>query len=141
MRGWRQQVWQVGIFLLVGTMVACGGPWRDTYFKKGVDRLTQDEVRERLGPPHIAKTPVLGGDTVWTYRVSISDKELVKLSLSTVTDTVNQAASLIGKGGPDGPKAMLYCYRYMLIFDDQKVLKQWKREECVSGTRDTLNAD
>ena len=50
-----------------------------------------------------------------------------------------QAASSIGK--PDGPKAMLYCYRYTLIFNEQKILKQWKREECVPGTHDTLNAN
>jgi len=46
---------------------------------------------------------------------------------------------LMGKAG-EGPKEMLYCYRYTLNFDEQKILKQWKREECVPGTHDTLNA-
>jgi hypothetical protein len=36
---------------------------------------------------------------------------------------------------------MLYCYRYTLTFNEQKILKQWKREECVPGTHDTLNAE
>ena len=62
MRRWRQSLLTVGLLLLAGTMPACGGPWRDGYFKKGVDRLTQAEVTEKLGPPHTAKTPVLGGD-------------------------------------------------------------------------------
>jgi hypothetical protein len=35
----------------------------------------------------------------------------------------------------------LYCYRYTLFFNEQKILKQWKREECVPGTHDTLNAN
>ena len=130
----------VGMLLLVGAMLACGGPWRDGYFKKGVDRLTQDEVTERFGPPHTAKTPVLGGDSVWTYRVPISDRELASMNLSQLTDTAQQAAALMGKGAAEGPKPMLYCYRYTLTFDEQKILKQWKREECAPGTHDTLNA-
>jgi hypothetical protein len=46
----------------------------------------------------------------------------------------------MGKASAEGPKAMLYCYRYILNFDEQKILKQWRREECVPGTHDTLNA-
>jgi hypothetical protein len=30
----------VGMLFFAGAMFACGGPWRDGYFKKGVDRLT-----------------------------------------------------------------------------------------------------
>jgi hypothetical protein len=141
MRRWRQSLLTVGLLLLAGMMLACGGPWRDRYFKKGVDRLTQDEVTEKLGPPHTAKTPVLGGDSVWTYRVPISDKELASVSFSHLGDAVQQASSLIGKAGPEGPKVMLYCYRYTLTFNEQKILKQWKREECMPGTHDTLNAN
>jgi hypothetical protein len=141
MRPVRQHLFTVGMLLLAGTMLACGGPWRDGYFKKGVDQLTQDEVMEKLGPPHTAKTPVLGGDSVWTYRVPISDKELASVSLSHLTDTAKEAAALMGKAGEEGPKAMLYCYRYTLSFNEQKILKQWKREECVPGTHDTLNAN
>jgi hypothetical protein len=127
----------VGMLLLAGAMLACGGPWRDSYFKSGVDRLTQDEVAEKFGPPHTAKDPVLGGDSVWTYRVPISDKELASVSLSHLTDKAQLAATSI----VDGPKARLYCYRYTLIFNEQKILKQWKREECVPGTHATLNAN
>ena len=137
----RRHLFTVGMFLLAGAMLACGGPWRDGYFKKGVDRLTQDEVAERFGPPHTAKNPALGGDSVWTYRVPIGDKELASVSFSGLGDAVQQASALIGKAGPDGPKAMLYCYRYTLIFNEQKILKQWKREECMPGTKDLLNAD
>jgi hypothetical protein len=130
------------IVLVAWSLVACGGPWRDKYFKKGVDRLTQDEITEKLGPPHTAKTPALGGDTIWTYRVPLTDKELNPMDLSGLTNAANQAASLIGKAGAaDGPKPTLYCYRYTLTFNEQKVLKHWKREECVPGTRDMLTAD
>ena len=39
------------------------------------------------------------------------------------------------------PSRRLYCYRYTLTFDEQKVLKSWKREECVPGTRNALHTD
>ena len=139
MRRVYQHLFTVGMLLLSGTMLACGGPLHDGYFKKGVDRLTQDEVTEKLGPPHTAKTPVLGGDSVWTYRVPLAEKELSQLHFSGLANATKQATSLMGKA-EEGPKEMLYCYRYTLNFDEQKILKQWKREECVPGTHDTLNA-
>ena len=139
MRRVYQHLFTVGMLVLAGAMLACGGPWRDGYFKKGVNRLTQDEVTEKLGPPHTAKTPVLGGDSVWTYRVPLAEKELSSLHFAGLANATKQATSLMGKAG-EGPKEMLYCYRYTLNFDEQKILKQWKREECVPGTHDTLNA-
>ena len=138
MRRWHQHLFTAGMLLLAGTMLACGGPWRDGYFKKGVDRLTQAEVTEKFGPPHTAKTAVLGGDSVWTYRVPLAEKELSPLHFAGLADAATQATSLTGKPG-EGPKEMLYCYRYTLTFNEQKILKQWKREECVPGTHATLN--
>jgi len=137
----RQHLFLVGILVLAEAMLACGGPWRDTYFKKGVDRLTQDEVTEKFGPPHSTKTPALGGDSVWTYRVAISDRELALVSFAQLGDTVRDASALMGKTVEQGAKPMLYCYRYTLVFNEQKILKEWKREECVPGTHDTLNAN
>src|SRR5204862_5320984 len=37
------------------------------------------------------------GDSVWTYRFPISDKELASVSFSQLTDTAQQAAALMGK--------------------------------------------
>jgi hypothetical protein len=129
------------ITIVVGSLLACGGPWRDRYFDKGVNRYTQEEVAERMGPPHTAKTPALGGDTIWTYRVSIGDKELKPIELSSITDAAQGAAAMLGKAGVDAPKPTLYCYRYTLTFNEQKILTQWKRDECVPGTHERLNAD
>ena len=117
----------------------CGSPWRDTYFKKGVGRLTQEEIRERLGPPHTAKTPALGGDSHWTYRFALSEQELTAWNSSFVSDASNSVTSLMGKGA-ETAKPTLYCYRYTLTFSEDKTLKNWKREECVPGTRETLTA-
>lgn len=140
--GWTFRIHSLSLTIIIaGLLAACGGPWRDKYFKKGVDHLTQDEVSERMGPPHTAKTPALGGDTIWTYRVPLSDKDLNPMDLSGITNAANDAASLIGKGAQDGPKPTLYCFRYTLTFNEQRILKQWKRDECVPGTRDTLHAN
>lgn len=128
------------VSLIVSGFFACGGPWRDGYFKKGVDHLTQDEVSEKMGPPHTAKTPALGGDTIWTYRVPYSDKELDTMDFTGISSAASEAASLIGKPSQDAPKPTLYCYRYTLTFNEQKILKSWKREECVPGTRESLHA-
>ncbi len=140
MRGRHPLYWFLPLLFAGVLSSACGGPWRDGYFKKGVDRLTQEEIAERMGPPHTAKTPALGGDTVWTYRVPLTEKELSPLHFSGLANATQQATSLLGKPN-EGPKERLYCYRYTLVFNEQKILKQWKREECVPGTRDQLNAD
>jgi hypothetical protein len=125
--------------ILSGAFTACGTPWRDGYFAKGVDRLTQEDVRERFGPPHTAKTPALGGDSVWTYRFALSDKELDPWNPTFIADA-SQSVSVLMSKGQEGPKPTLYCYRYTLTFNEEKMLKHWKRDECVPGTRQTLTA-
>ncbi len=127
------------VLAMVGVGTGCSAPWRDTYFKKGVSRLTQDEVRDKLGPPHTAKTPALGGDSVWTYRFALSDKDLDPWNPAFIADASQSVSALMSKN-QEGPKATLYCYRYTLVFNEEKVLKSWKRDECTPGTRDTLTA-
>jgi hypothetical protein len=123
------------LVLLLSLLGACsGGPWGDLYFKKGIDHLTQDQIRERFGPPHTAKTPVLGGNSLWTYRVALSERELQRWNASFLVDASQAASALVNKGA-DAPKPILYCYRYTLTFNEEKVLTGWKREECVPGTR------
>jgi len=126
------------VALAIG-LFGCGGPWRDAYFKKGIGRLTQEEILERLGPPHTDKTPALGGDSLWTYRFALSEQELTPWNSSFVADASNSVTSMMGKGA-EAAKQTLYCYRYTLTFSEDKILKNWKREECVPGTRETLTA-
>jgi hypothetical protein len=73
---WLPPVTCVLLVALAVGFSGCGGPWRDSYFKKGIGRLTQDDIRERLGPPHTAKTPALGGVSLWTYRFGLCEKDL-----------------------------------------------------------------
>src|SRR5919199_397513 len=87
----------IALGFVVGTLTACAKPWRDAYFDKGVERLTQDDVRERLGPPHTAKTPALGGDSVWTYRFALSDKELDPWNPQFIADASASVGALMSK--------------------------------------------
>ena len=106
---------------VAGVLVACGGPWRDAYFKKGTDRLTQEEIREKLGPPHTAKTPALGGDSLWTYRFPMSEKELDPWNPTFIKDASQSVGAVMGKAG-EGPKPTLYCYRYTLTFNEEGMI-------------------
>ena len=118
---------------------ACSTPGWDGYFKDGIDRLTQEDIRERFGPPHTAKTPALGGDSLWTYRVALGEQDLDRWRPTFLVDASQSVGSLMGKPS-DQAKPTLYCYRYTLAFNESQVLKSWKRDECVPGTRETLIA-
>ncbi len=129
------------LLLCLVVLSGCGGPWRDTYLKKGINTLTQTDIEEKFGPPSTAKTPVLGGDTVWTYRVPMGDREIHPWDPSNLATGKKTKAppspSPFGKSlaGNDEPyREPLYCYRYTLSFDEAKRLKDWKREECVPRT-------
>ena len=126
------------LLLCVAILSGCGGPWRDRYLDKGIKTLTQDDIVEKFGPPSTAKTPVLGGDTVWTYRIPMGDREVHPWDPSSLTAGKKTKAppspSPFGKslaGSEEPYREPLYCYRYTLSFDEEKHLKDWKREECV----------
>lgn len=132
----------LAVLVCVVVLSACVGPWRDRFLDNGVKKLSQEQIVERFGPPHTAKTPALGGDTVWTYRFPMSDKELRPwdpTNLAAGPKTKAPSASPFGKslqGAEDSYRDPLYCYRYTLSFDDAKILKTWKREDCVPRTDD-----
>lgn len=129
----------LGACALVGMLTACSTPAWDGYFKRGVGQLTEEDVQNKLGSPHTAKIPALGGDSLWTYRVALSEHELSAWTPTFLIEATQSVGSLMGKPS-DLPKPTLYCYRYSLTFAEDHVLKSWKREECTPGTRDTLNA-
>lgn len=127
----------LAVFLLYffGTHVGCSH-WRDSYFDDGVGVVTQEDVRKKLGKPHIVKDPFLSEETTWIYRYGVSESELDPIGVRTIGQGVNAlseaAASLIGKGGKGGgeQRERVLCIRYVLTFDDKKVLRDWKREPC-----------
>jgi hypothetical protein len=117
---------------VVGLLASCA-PEQEAYLKKGVRKATQDDIAKEFGPPHITKESLLDGETIWMYRYAMNESDLHPFSLSTMyqgaAEAGNAAASLIGKGG--GPSTeKVVCVRYVLTFNKDKVLKNWKREGC-----------
>jgi hypothetical protein len=54
-----------GLMLIMFALVACEGQ-QERYFRKNVNRTSQDAVARQFGPPHRAQE-LSTGDTVWAY--------------------------------------------------------------------------
>lgn len=124
----------VGLLAALGLPLgACSRPWQDAYLTDSLHKTTQQDVTERLGPPHGVKESLLDGNSTWTYRYALSDRDLNPYSWKNigkgVTGLGDAAASLIGKGGKQENES-LSCARYVLTFDPKKVLQEYKRESC-----------
>ncbi len=106
-------------------MMSCS-PWRDTYFDGGIGELTQPDVRDKLGKPHIVDDPLLSDETTWMYRYILTEGDLDPWGLTTFG---KEAGSVLG--GKEGIlREKVYCYVYALTFDKESVLRRWKRELC-----------
>ena len=130
-----KRVSTVALILMLGFWLTACNHWRDNYFDDGVDEVTQQDVRIKFGKPHIVKDPFLSEGTTWIYRYGLSESELDPMGVKTLGHSVNvlgeSAAAILGKGGEGGPKReRVLCVRYVLTFDDSKVLRDWKREPC-----------
>ena len=88
-------------------LAACGTPWRAKYFSEGINKLTQDDVVKRLGPP-TATHNLNSGELVWQYRYYDS--------------------SVVGSGGNVVGETV--CIGYILTFDRDQVLRNWVRQGC-----------
>ena len=123
------------VILVLSVALTSCGHWRDRYFDGGVDELTQLDVREKFGKPHIVETSLLDKKTIWVYRVALPESELDSSGLSNVGAGVagigNAVASLVGKGDQAGaPREGIVCLRYELTFDEERLLREWVRKTC-----------
>jgi hypothetical protein len=106
-------------------LMSCA-PWRDSYLDSGVGVLTQPDVKEKLGKPHIVDDPLLSDETTWMYRFTLSARDLDPWGVETFG---KEAGSVFN--GPEGAlREKVYCYVYALKFDKEAVLRQWNRELC-----------
>jgi hypothetical protein len=123
--------------VLTVALSGCSRPWRDQYFDKGLNRATQAEVEQMLGPPHTAKTTFLDAQSVWTYRYAMTEDEIDPWGRfgRTASSAKDSAASVVGQGKDGGDHPRLYCMKYTLKFNKEKVLQDWKRHPCVPPTQ------
>ncbi|GJL63110.1 MAG: hypothetical protein NPIRA04_17640 [Nitrospirales bacterium] len=123
------------VVVLAGCLLTSCSHWRDRYFDDAVDEQTQFEVREKFGKPHIVEHSLLDKSTTWVYRVAIPEGELDPSGLkgfgSGVAEVGEAVASLVGKGSQDGaPRERIVCLRYELLFDEERILREWTRKFC-----------
>ncbi|GJL56623.1 MAG: hypothetical protein NPIRA02_37550 [Nitrospirales bacterium] len=123
------------IILFASSILMSCSHWRDRYFDNAVDDLTQFDIREKFGKPHIIEHSLLDKNTTWVYRVAIPEGELDPSGLkgfgSGVADVGEAVASLVGKGDQGGaPRERIVCLRYELVFDEERILREWTRQFC-----------
>ncbi len=87
---------------LLGIGCALFVPKETIYLESAQDRATQEEVRQRLGPPHLMAS-TKAGEPVWVYQV-------------LQTEMSNQ-----NSWGAPGT----WCDEYVLTFDKQGILRNW----------------
>jgi hypothetical protein len=68
----------------------------------------------------------------------LGESDLDRWSPTFLVDASQSMGALMGRPS-EQQKPTLYCYRYSLTFNEEHILKDWKRDECVPGTRDLLN--
>jgi hypothetical protein len=96
--------------LLMGTGCELLVPMETLYLKSAQDQATQEEVRERLGQPHLVAS-TQAGETVWVYEV----REIEPGSQNTRAT------------------AGSWCDEYVLTFDRQGILRHWTHKSKRHG--------
>lgn len=91
--------------VVVAGLSACG-EFETKYFKDRVNEVSQDIVARRYGAPHRAEQ-LADGRSVWTYFGRGS-----------------------GTSGYAGTVRSGYCRAYLLTFDRQHVLRDWRQQDC-----------
>lgn len=97
-----QGVFGVTVFAM---LVACSAI-ETQYFKNLVNEANTERVAKRYGAPHKLDR-IEGGRTVWTYFDRGS-----------------------GTSSYSGYAKSRYCRAYILTFDQEEILRDWKQEKC-----------
>ena len=101
---------QVSLWGVLAVMMGCAlvTPNETLYLRSALDRATQEEVKQRLGPPwRTTVTPA--GESVWVYEVREQDPGCCWTSRG------------------------LWCDEYVLTFDNRAVLRRWTHESQFHG--------
>lgn len=98
--------------LLLNLLVVAGCsvfvPKETLYLRSAQDKATQEEVRQRLGPPTIVNS-TQSDASVWVYQILTYDPG----GRATATGT--------------------WCDEYVLTFDSQAVLRRWTHQSHFDG--------
>jgi hypothetical protein len=104
----------VGLICVALALTSCAS-WQARYLKEGVNQATMDEVEKHLGRSH-STWGLRTGETLWTYQSG----------MPSGTDTAG--VTIVGPGWVIGRRSD--CTEYVLLFDQQKILRAWMRQPC-----------
>jgi hypothetical protein len=104
----------VSLIFVAFALTSCAS-WQTEYLKEAANHATTAEVENRLGRAH-STWDLQTGETLWTYQSGVPSG----------TDT--GGITVVGPGWVIGRRSD--CTAYVLLFDQQKVLRAWMRQPC-----------
>ncbi|HSF31961.1 MAG TPA: hypothetical protein VLK82_15965 [Candidatus Tectomicrobia bacterium] len=111
MTSWRP--W-VGLVVVALALPSCAS-WQAKYLKTAANHGTMADVENHLGRPH-ASWDLQTGETLWTYQSGVP------------SGTAADGIAIVGPGWVIGRR--VDCTQYVLLFDQQKVLRAWMQRPC-----------
>jgi hypothetical protein len=108
--------WQtcLGPIFVALTLTSCAS-WQTQYLQGAANHATVEEVENHLGQPH-ATWKLRTGEALWTYQ-------------SGVPSEINTGGvTIVGPGWVIGRRSD--CTEYVLLFDQEKILRAWMRQPC-----------
>jgi len=110
--------WQtcVGSITVALTLTSCAS-WQAKYLKAAANHATLIEVENHLGRPH-STWELRTEETLWTYQSGLP------------SETSTGGVTIVGPGWVVGRRSD--CTEYVLLFDQQKILRAWMRQPCTS---------
>ncbi|MFQ5991578.1 MAG: hypothetical protein ACE5NA_03985 [Nitrospiraceae bacterium] len=107
--------WAVGLLLL--SLMSCATvPGEPDFLTEGLNRYTQEEIRNRLGDPQAIQKLDNGG-SMWTYRYR---------------RTGISGTAVVGQ---------THCWEYHLRFDRQKIFRGWEGVKCKTNLSTSRSED
>lgn len=111
------RTWQTWLGLIVAALVltSCAS-WQAKYLKEAANQATIDEVEKHLGRPH-STWDLRTGESLWMYQSGAP------------SGTNSAGITIVGPGWVIGRRSD--CTEYVLLFDQQKILRAWMRQPCT----------
>jgi hypothetical protein len=117
--------WQTysGLICMALVLTSCVS-WQAQYLKVAAHHASQVEVENHLGRPH-SIWELHTGETLWTYRSGLPSGP----NTSGIT--------VVGLGWVVGRRSD--CSEYVLLFDQQQILRAWLQQPCRADRSDIRN--
>ena len=100
--------------IVVLALTSCAS-WQTQYLKAAANHAILVEVENHLGRPH-STWELRTGETLWTYQSGL------------LSETNIGGVTIVGPGWVVGRRSD--CTEYVLLFDQQKILRAWMRQPC-----------